>query len=970
MVDVKSHESHESQESHGGPSVSPRRLEGGPDAHHVGYHLMPMPTPGRGAAPATGAELYGKAYYESHFGGPAYERSDHWLTFFGRIADRLVADMAPGTFLDAGCAMGFLVESMYDRGVDAEGIDISDYAVAQAREDVRDRVRVGSILEPFGKRYDLISCIETLEHLAPADAERAVANLCAHTDDIIFTSTPDDHAEPTHLNVRPAEYWVELFARQGFFRDVDYDATFVISWAVRFRRSTEPVHLLVKGYERAMARLQAESAARHQAVADREMHIAERQAHIAILRGELAALQAEIARLRGVNADLARVTTDLSTVQSLLVDAERSRAELIAENDSMRAALDSVTWRLGQRVRNAAERVAPPASRRGRTVRRTARAALILGEQGPRGLVQRVRHRDTAEPADAAIAAALAARSLQEYRSWLAETQPTPVQLRGMRAESDGWERRPRVSIVLPVYNAPPELLSAAIDSVLAQAYSNWELCIADDGSTRHEVRDVIDEYAAREPRIKTLFRDSNGGISAASNSALQLATGELVGLLDHDDVLAPQALYRMVAHANAHPEHALIYSDEDKLRPDGSRADAFFKPDWSPELFASVNYLCHFTVMRRDVVEQVGGFRVGYEGSQDYDLFLRVVDSGAGVGHVPDVLYSWRQVPGSTAVAVAEKPAAYDAGRRAIEDSLRRRGIDARVDVGRVPTRYEVRRTITGTPLVSIVIPTRDRAALLRKAIESIEEHTAYPNYRILIVDNDSREAETLDYLRSCDHQVIPQPGPFNYSKIVNAGVAATDGEHVLLLNNDVEVVDPQWMEAMLEHSQRPEVGAVGARLLLPDGRAQHEGIGVGLGWLAGNLAHNGYFELGLTTRDCSGVTGACMMVRREVWDELGGLDETLHVAFNDVDFCFRIRERGYWIVYTPLAELYHHESASRGRLHPMADEKLLIERWGTAEQIYDPFVNANLLDFNPLRLRRAPKRPSAPAAAPDSAR
>ncbi len=905
--------------------------------------------------PTSSEADYGENYYATYAGGP-YERNEQWLGFAGRIADRLVEDINPTTSLDAGCAMGFLVEALRDRGVEAYGVDLSEYALSRAREDIKPYLRHASLTEPLPQRYDLITCIEVLEHLSPEDAELAIANLCSHTDDIVMSSTPTEYGEASHINVQPAEYWAERFARQGFYRDTDYDATFLISWAVRFRRSSEPVHLLVKRYERAYARLQEETASRRNAIGDRDHRIE-------VLRAQLAAAEAELSRLRAEEAKVYRLNEDLSLLQSLLVESERRLAEITAENESMRAALDSVTWRLGQRLRNSAERVAPAGSRRGITVRRTARAALILTEQGPRGLTQRIRQRSREDhPRDAGLE-----ESTARYLEWLKMSQPTSGELERMRVDSEAWTERPLVSIVMPVYNSPAQVLGAAIDSVVAQTYTNWELCIADDASPDSRVRQLLERYAAAEPRIKLVFRESNGGIAAASNSALQLATGELVAFLDHDDVLAPQALFRMVEHTSAHPEVGLIYSDEDKLRPDGTRADPFFKPDWSPDLFTSVNYVCHFTVIRRDLIEQVGGFREGYDGSQDYDLFLRVVDTGTGVGHVPDILYSWRQIEGSTAVIGDAKPRAYDAGRRAIEDSLSRRGVDGRVEVARVPTRYEVRRRIIGRPLVSIVIPTRDRLELLRAAIDSVERTTTYANYHILIVDNDSRDPATLEYLRTCGHDVLPHPGPFNYSKIVNAGVAATRGDHILLLNNDVEVIEPSWMEAMLEHSQRPEVGAVGARLLFPDGRPQHEGVGVGMGWLAGNLDHQGYFALGMTTRNCSAVTGACMMVPRTVWDEVGGLDETLHVAFNDVDFCLRIRERNYWIVFTPLAELYHNESASRGRLHPTADEAVLIDRWGTFEDIYDPFINANVLHFNPLTLRSRPKAATGVAARRD---
>lgn len=902
-------------------------------------------------AASTGDE-YDAHYYATQCGQP-YERNEHWLRFFAGIADRIVADIAPRSVLDAGCAMGFLVESLRDRGVEAWGVDISEYALSQVREDMKPYVRRASLTEPLTEHYDLIVSIEVLEHLPHADAEAAVANLCAHTDDIIFSSTATDYAEASHVNVQPAEYWAELFARQRFFRDVDYVPSYITAWAARFRRREQPVHLLVKDYERAFARLQAASEGRRQALAERDVLLADREARLEAALAEQRRLEEEQQSLR---KEALRLAADLSQTQNLLVEMEGRVRALTIERDALRAAQDTLTFRLGESLRHRAHGIAPPGTRRGRAAHRAFRAATVFTEDGAGEVARRAARklRNRNQPAPALVAQQLPPDPTDEqYQSWLQRHDPDELTLGRMREESEAWPVRPLVSIVMPVYNTRLDWLYDAIESVRAQSYTNWELCIADDASSHGEVRTALQRYAAEDPRIKAMFREQNGGIAAASNNALALAEGAYVALLDHDDVLAPHALHRMVAHVLEHPEDGLVYSDEDKLRPDGRRGFPFFKPDWSPDLLLSVNYVCHFTMIRRDLVTAAGGFHPGFDGSQDYDLILRVIDLGTPVGHVADVLYSWRMVQGSTALEGSAKPLAYEAGRRAIQASMDRRGISARVDEARVPGRYEVRRRISGRPTVALVIPTRDRVDLLQTCIESIESRSTYRNYRIVIIDNDSRDEATIEYLARCGHQVVPHPGPFNYSRIINAGVAAASGDHIVLLNNDIEVIEPGWIEAMLEHSQRPEVGAVGARLLYGDGSPQHEGIAIGTGFIAGNLNHGNYFALGLTTQDKTAVTGACMMFRREVFHEVGGFDEGLSVAFNDVDFCLRVRQHGYWIVYTPLAELYHHESASRGRLHPMDDERFFIERWGTHDTLCDPFVNANVLHVNPFRLR-----------------
>jgi len=861
---------------------------------------------------AQDADASGEAYDAQYFAtrcGVPYERSQHWLGFFGAIAEHIASDLAPRTVLDAGCAMGFLVEALRDRGVDAQGIDVSEYALGRVRDDVRPHVRRASITEPLPQQYDLIVCIEVLEHLPAPDAEAAVANICAHTDDVVFSSTPTHIDEPTHINVQPPDYWAALFGRHGFHPDQHHTPDYVAPWAVRFRR----VARMLDDSQRA---------------------------------------------LDAARTETLRLSTDLSLTEHLLVSMDGRVRALTAEVERLQALQNSVTWRMGESLQRRAHSLAPPGTRRGRAAHRAFRAAMVVTEEGAgeaaRRAARKLRARTSGAPAPALLTPAIPDDPFDaEYHAWLERRTPAAAALQRMGEESERWPLRPLVSVVMPVYNSNLDWLRQAIESVRAQSYTHWELCVADDASPRQEVRDLLSRYAAEDARIRTVFRERNGGIAAASNDALGIAEGGYVALLDHDDVLVPHALHRMVEHVIAHPEHGLVYSDEDKLRPDGRRGFVFFKPDWSPDLLLSVNYVCHLTMMRRDLVTLAGGFREGYDGSQDYDLFLRVVDLGTGVGHVPDVLYSWRMIPGSTALAGGAKPLAWENGRRAIQDSLDRRGEPARVDAARVPGRYEVRRRIRGNPQVAILIPTRDRVDLLRTCIDSIEQRSTYANHRIVIVDNDSRDPATLEYLAQCGHQVVPQPGPFNYSRIVNAGVAAAPGEHLLLLNNDIEVIAPEWIEVMLEHSQRPEVGAVGARLLYTDGAPQHEGVSVGTGFIAGNLNHGEYFALGLTTQDKAAVTGACMMLRREVFEETGGFDEGLRVAFNDVDFCLRLRQRGYWIVYAPQAELYHHESASRGKLHPMEDEKFFVERWGTHDQLRDPFVNANLWHINPFRTR-----------------
>ena len=540
-----------------------------------------------------------------------------------------------------------------------------------------------------------------------------------------------------------------------------------------------------------------------------------------------------------------------------------------------------------------------------------------------------------------------------QYQIWLQRHQSTPQEITQMKGQIHSFGYSPLISILVPVYNIDEIWLRKTIESVQGQIYDRWELCLVNDASTRPHVRPLLDEFAQRDRRIHVKHLEANQGIGGASSHAFVMAMGEFVGLLDHDDELAPEALFEVVNRLNADPELDYLYSDEDKLEPTGSRVEPFFKPDWNPDLLLSLNYVTHFSVFRRKILEEVGGFRQGFDGSQDYDLMLRVAEKTQKIAHIPKVLYHWRKIRGSAAASLVAKPFAHKAAARALEESLKRRGYQGWVET-RIPGNYTVRYQLTTTPLVSIIIPTRDKRQLLERCLQSIQKKTQYKNYEIIILDNNSSELDTLKYLdriRS-KHSVYTYCKPFNFAAINNFGVSHARGEYFLFLNNDTEVIDSGWIGAMLEHAQRAEVGAVGAKLLYPDGRIQHAGVVYGVGGVAGHAFKgcapkaSSYFGFSDLIRNCSAVTGACMMVPRRVFEELDGFDERFRVAFNDIDLCLRIRERGYLIVYTPLAQLYHYESATRGTLHPPEDEELTWKVWGDLIRRGDPYYNPNLTD------------------------
>lgn len=625
---------------------------------------------------------------------------------------------------------------------------------------------------------------------------------------------------------------------------------------------------------------------------------------------------------RCVEGERDALSNALSESQSLVVDLQM---QLRGRTSERAQRLASITRQTG--------RWAPQASRRGQALRLAAKTVDTLMREGPRGLrTAYIKRRDWRQQA-----ARLGDGSA--YRHWLATHEPSPAELARQRTESKLWPERPLISILMPVYNSKDKWLTDAVASVMAQTYSNWELCVVDDHSDSPQVADHL-ERLGRHPKIRVVKRAVNGGIAAASQTALGLAKGEYVAFLDHDDILRPQALYALMCCVRDHPRADVVYSDEDKLLLDGSRGWPTFKPEWSPALLLSTNYICHLTMIRRQLVETVGGFRAGYDGSQDHDLFLRATEAAREIQHVAQVLYTWRQVPGSAALAAGEKPYAHIAGKAAVASALQRRAIRGSVEDGPGAGMYYVRYQIPGLPTVDIVIPTRDRVDLLRACVASIEQLSTYPAYRLVIVDNDSSKPETAEYLKSLSdrHLVITVPGPFNYSKLMNRAIDKTDGEYILMLNNDTTVVTPDWIEAMLREASQEGIGAVGCRLRYPHGGVQHEGIRLGGGRLASNLPTDPTWP---TVRERSAVTGACLMVRRSILAEIGGFDEELAVAWNDVDLCLRIWKAGYRVICTPYAELIHHEAASRASLSPEADSRHFVGRWGPEDGLVDRYVS-----------------------------
>jgi len=553
------------------------------------------------------------------------------------------------------------------------------------------------------------------------------------------------------------------------------------------------------------------------------------------------------------------------------------------------------------------------------------------------------------------------------YAEWITKNEtPEYSDLDNIVRMQKSFQLQPTLSIVMPTYNTDEVFLRQAIESVVAQSYPNWELCIADDASPKHHVRAVLEEYARHDPRIKVTLCPRNGHISEASNSALTLATGEYVALMDHDDTLAQHALHFMVNAINQNPSAQILYSDEDKIDEEGIRTDPHFKPDWNPDLFFSQNYVSHLGVYRRELLLRIEGFRTGVEGSQDQDLLLRCLPyvEPSEIVHVPKVLYHWRMVEGSTALASGEKSYTTQAGIKALKDFfIAQDRSDISVEAGVVPNTYRVRYPIPQPePLVSLLIPTRDMLVMLEPCIRSILDKTTYQNYEIIILDNESVEQETLKYFKHIQAEdarvkVLPYHHPFNYSAINNFGAQHAQGEVIGLINNDIEVISPEWLTEMVSHALRPEIGCVGAKLYYADNTIQHAGVILGIGGVANHPHKNfpsgahGYFARLSVVQNFSAVTAACLVVRKAIYEEVGGLEEEgLKVAFNDVDFCLKVREAGHRNLWTPYAELFHHESKSRG-VEDTPEKKARFEgevlhmqvKWKD-QLVLDPMYSPNL--------------------------
>ena len=980
------------------------------------------------------SEIYNAEYYKEYdvgCGKVDYSDSEYTKGFLTQIAQKIADDLHPRTVLDAGCAMGHLVAALRDLGVEAYGVDISKYAISKVREDIRPFCKVGSLTEPLPAglpdRYDLVVTVEVLEHLYEDEGRQAIRNICKLTDEVLFTSTPDDFTEPTHVNVQQREYWCRVFFENGFVDDLNYRPRYLTSHALLFRRSAN-IERQVEDYERNIriseCARQQETAHWSKAVEDKERHIQNITAQHAAENAAWAGRQNEWAEKENEwRQEKQRLEASAASEMERLQQALRSketecetqakeadglRTELTCCKEQYRAAahqcetLETELAQYKDQYHTSADRCGTLEAElahykehyHAAIGQREALKIQLAGVQNAYSAISNAFFWKITKPFRVCLDALkrilgkvaffrLIGKGIrclhengwsytwhkvknklkhrQEYTALTNTPLFTEEELEAQRAEV--FPRSIKFSIVVPLYNTPEKFLHEMIRSVIDQTYADWELCMADGSDEAHgNVERICRQYMRKDLRIKYQRLEENLGISGNTNACLEMATGDYIGLFDHDDLLHPAALHE-VMRAICEQDADFIYTDENTFHE--KPEDAFcphFKPDYAPDTLRSYNYICHFTVFSKALLDEVGTFRGEFDGSQDYDMVLRLTEKASKIVHIPEILYFWRAHSGSTAGDISAKPYTMDAARRALGEHLDRVGLVGEVEDSSIPSTYRIKYTISGCPKVSIVIPNMDHADTLRTCISSILEKTTYENFEIVIIENNSRKEETFAYYDELKTdpriQIVTWEGKFNYSAINNFGVReAATGEYILLLNNDIEVITPDWLQEMLMFAQRPDVGAVGAMLYYPDDTIQHAGVVLGIGGVAGH-AHKyfprgdfGYMSRATIAQDLSVVTAACVMLPRTVWDEVGGLDETFEVAFNDVDLCMRIRKAGYLIVWTPYAELYHYESKSRGA-EDTPEKKKRFEgevrrfqaRWKSELAAGDPYYNPNL--------------------------
>ena len=926
--------------------------------------------------------LYDRNYYETYSIGEqttSYKESVRLKSFMEHVADHIIKTLRPVTILDVGCAMGLLVAALRDRGVQAYGIDVSEYAVSQVRDDIKPYCKVCSALDPlpedFPKIYDLVTNIEVAEHLYEEDGKQLIRNLCRYSDHVLFSSTPDDFAEKTHFNVQQPEYWAKLFWSNGFFHDLQKDVSFISPQAMLFFKKELSVDQIVEHYERG---LRSAFKILQDQIKDTKT------VNEKLIEGN----QFLETRNKSFKKDITRISTsvvnkkhEISVLKRKLVEQKEQYADIIFEKEKEIQKI-SCQWRLKydqckfelDTIRNSRgfhflcrlyhirDTVLPMGSKRRSFIKFMVRvlksfrlryikkACRYIKKNG----LRKFRHKITDLMLDRSTLD-MASR----YELWIRLNEPGREELKLQR--SSVFPYQPKISIVIPLYNTPIIFLKELIDSIIRQTYANWELCMADGNSeNRLQIQDVVADCHNQKIRLKLC--DRNEGISGNTNAAITEATGDFIAFMDHDDLLPEFALYEIVKCINACDSADFIYSDDDRIDKSGKiRSNPCFKPDFSPDRLRCCNYIGHLTVVKKSLFDKVGPLRSEYDGSQDHDFALRATEQAVRIEHIPKILYHWRVHENSVVQNGDSKPYATTSAIKAISAHLERVGLKGTVSKGLIPFSYRINYQILTQEKISIIIPTMDHIGELDNCVRSIFEKTTYPNYEILLIENNSKNPQTFQYynkIRSSRVKIYNwrKPG-FNYSALINFGVRYATGKYIVTLNNDTEIITPQWLEEMLMFAQRDDVGMVSPKLYYPDNTIWNAGVVLhrqaSVTLLSNKEPRNsaGYYGQAMIVQNFSALAGACVMFRKSLYLEVGGCDE-IHfpVAHNDMDLSLKMVQRGKHLVFTPYAELYHYESKSRGsdmvgkNLERFIKENSdFLIKWQDYLKDGDPFYNIN---------------------------
>lgn len=951
-------------------------------------------------------KIYGEEYYKT-LGDLPYDRPE-WAHIFEGIADRIVNDIHPKTVLDVGCAMGHLVAALRDRGIEAYGIDVSEYAISKVREDIKPYCRIASALEQLPmdlpSKYDLVVTIEVVEHLYEEDGIVFIDNICKYSDDIIFSSSPEDIYDITHLNVQQPEYWAKKFATNKFYKELEYDAGYIAPQANRFiKQDLQPVRL-VENYERNFRGIKyklEKKIQEEQALIKEKKELIHQNENLAKINEGLKDKNEEISRinqeLKAENEETIRINEKLKAeeeekntrinkeLKDKIKDEEinnKNLSQQLIEKDikinELNIALESIHLSRGYKMLCKCYRIRdyilPKQSKRFIIAKMMFRLPTYIKKGYIFKVLKYLRPskihqlKNKIRQVIYGVSDATMVKAIEDtYKLWIQNNEPSREEL--FQQKQFKFEYMPKISIVVPIYNTPGKFLTDMIQSVFDQTYSNWELCLADGGSKNIiEIKKIISKFADNRIILKEI--SENRGIAGNTNEAIQISTGEFIAFLDHDDMIPSFALYEIVKSINENDNVEFIYSDDDRfVNSLDDRSSPCFKPDFSPDQLRCCNYIGHFSIIKKSLLDEIGWLESKYNGSQDYDLVLRATEKAAKIVHIPKILYNWRMHSGSVSLNGEAKTYAYDAAKEAIRAHLDRIGLEGEVVDGKILGSYKINYKIKGMPLVSIVIPTMDHIEELKVCVDSIINKSTYSNYEIVLVENNSKKEETFEYYNQLGDdnrvRVIKWNGTgFNYSSIVNHGVENAKGEYIIILNNDTEIITHEWIQELLMFAQRKDVGSVGGKLYYPDYTIWNTGIALDKKRSV-TLLHNkidgasyGYYGRTMTVQNFSALAGACVMVKKETYCNAGGLDEVnFKVAHNDMDFSLRLIQLGKLNVFTPYCELYHHESKSRGSdfegdnlMRFMEEDNKFITKWQDYLENGDPYYNINLSVETPL--------------------